>query len=271
MPEQIHRASIENVRRHRQFRWNRLLTVTLVFGLGPVLSDLGADESKVATRKLEFRPSRLEHFRQWVQAAKAVLHDVHDYECTFVKRERIDGKLQEEHVALMRVRHEPFSVYLKFTAPRSAQGREASFVSGRNQGKMRAKNGGALGLVGFVLIDPLDPRAMQGTRHAVTEAGIANLVAHLEAALARMSMNSDSSPEIHFAEAMWGNLPTLVFQMIDPQAGERDAIGRTLIYFDRTTNLPIRYEAWRREGELEEYFGYENIRFNRGLTDRSFP
>lgn len=254
-------------------RWWSVLVLTFV-GTASWFSIGSAHEpGNNNTDAIQFRPSRVAHFQQWVSAARATLQQVHDYECTFVKRERINGQLQEEHVAAMRVRSTPFSVYLKFTAPRSAQGREASFVSGRNQGKMRAKNGGALGLVGYVLIDPQDPRAMQGTRHAITEAGIANLVSQLEAGLGRMSSEGEAAAAatIQFAESVWAEIPCLVFQITDPKATQRDAPHRTLVYFDRNTNLPIRYEAYRPDGELLEYFGYHSLRFNCGLTDRSFP
>src|SRR5262245_32388201 len=100
----------------------------------------------------EAQASDISHFGVWIDSARETFTRVNDYECTFCKRERVDGKLQEDHVAQLKSRTDPFSVYLKFTAPRTIAGKEASFVQGRNNGKMRAKSTGALGLVGFVTI-----------------------------------------------------------------------------------------------------------------------
>jgi hypothetical protein len=258
------------------FRWQMVCLLGICL---PVLPQGRADqgrrvrtyEPRVEGLAPKFRASHLHHLQRWVDAAEAALKQVRDYECTFVKQERIDGRLQDEHVALLRVRTEPFSVYLKFTAPRSVQGREVSFVAGRNEGKMRAKNGGALGVLGYVLIDPKDPRAMQGTRHAITEAGIANLLAQLKAACATMEKSPEKQPTIRTGETVWSEQPCVVFEIVDSGEADQNQVTRTVIAFDRNTNLPVYYEAWLKSGELLERFGYQAIRFNRGLTDASFP
>src|SRR5947209_3394155 len=82
------------------------------------------------------------------------------------------------------------------SAPRAVAGKEASYVQGRHNGKMRAKTGGALGLVGFVTIDPRDPRAMQGTRHSVTEAGIGNLIDRLAQARRAVGAEGRTAPQV---------------------------------------------------------------------------
>jgi hypothetical protein len=228
-------------------------------------------EHRAEIPKPTFRPSQIRHFKQWVDAAQAMLQQVRDYECTFIKQERIDGRLQEAHVALMRVRSEPFSVYLKFLSPRSVQGREASYVAGRNEGKMRAKNGGALGVVGFVWIDPQDPRAMQGTRHAITEAGIGHLVGQLRSACRAMEAMPERQPTIRFGEIVWADQPCIVFEIVDASVTNRESVSRTVVAFDRNSNLPVAYEAWLKSGDLLERFRYEGIQFNRGLTDSAFP
>ena len=57
--------------------------------------------------------------------------NVHDYSCTFFKQERIDGELGEQQQILMKVRHEPFSVYMSFLKPYA--GREVLYVDGQNE------------------------------------------------------------------------------------------------------------------------------------------
>ena len=42
---------------------------------------------------------------------------IQDYSATVIKRERISGKLSEPEYLFIKIRHKPFSVYLKFLAP----------------------------------------------------------------------------------------------------------------------------------------------------------
>src|SRR5262245_17293898 len=160
----------------------------------------------------------ISHLGIWIDAARETFARVNDYQCTFSKRERVDGTLQDEHSATMKCRTEPFSVHLKFTAPRTVAGKEASYVQGRHNGKMRAKSGGALGLVGYVTIDPRDPRAMQGTRHSVTEAGIGNLIERLTQARRSVSTEGRSAPKVVVSEYTIGQRTCVRFDVTDPAA-----------------------------------------------------
>src|SRR5262249_56722812 len=101
---------------------------------------------------------------------------VKDYTCLFVKHERVNGQLQPENLISMKVRTQPFSIYLRWLSPKASAGQEACYVAGRNNGMMRVHTTGLLGAMGFISLDPRDPRAMEGNRHTITEAGIGNLI-----------------------------------------------------------------------------------------------
>lgn len=204
----------------------------------------------------------------WISAARDTFSRVRDYQCTLSKRERIDGTLQDEQVAIMKVRSQPFSVHVKFTSPRLIAGKEASYVTGRNNGMMKARSGGALALVGYVTLDPRDPKALRGTRHSITEAGIGNLIDQLAAA---HSQEKKRDVQVTVAEVKVGGCQCVRFEVNDAGADGVGQQARTLIYFDKEINLPIRYEAYKRSGELVECFSYTDLRFNVGLTDAAFP
>src|SRR5438067_11406711 len=89
------------------------------------------------------------------EAARSV-QAVRDYSCLFVKQEQIKGQLQPENLIAMRVRNHPFSVYLKWLAPKTSAGQEVCYVAGKNNGQMRVHSPGVLGIVGFQSIDPGD-------------------------------------------------------------------------------------------------------------------
>ena len=94
-----------------------------------------------------------------IHEAQQAYRNVQDYTCLLVKRERTNGRLPPENVMEMKVRTQPFSVYLRWLQPRTEAGQEVCYVAGRNNGKMRVHPKGMLGSVaGFISLDPNDPR-----------------------------------------------------------------------------------------------------------------
>jgi hypothetical protein len=219
----------------------------------------------------EAQASDVAHLGVWIDAARETFKRVNDYQCTLSKRERVDGALQEEHTATMKCRTEPFSVHLKFTAPKAVAGKEASYVAGRHNGKMRAKSSGALSLVGYVTIDPHDTRAMQGTKHSVTEAGIANLIERLIQSRRAVQADGRKEPQVIVSEYSVAQRACVRFDITDPAADGGTHNHRTVVYFDKETNLPVRYESYDKTGEMVECFAYTDLHFNVGLTDAAFP
>src|SRR5262245_53781165 len=108
--------------------------------------------------------------------ARASFGRVNDYMGTLVKQERVGGQLQPEQFITLRVRQQPFSVFLKWQGPKQFDGQEAAFVFGKNNNKMRAKAAGLAGVVGPLSLDPTDPRALKQSRHAITETGLGHLI-----------------------------------------------------------------------------------------------
>src|SRR5262249_34232369 len=120
------------------------------------------------------------------------------------------------------------------------------------------------------------PRAMQGTRHTITEAGLGNLLGRI--AQAHDQPRPVSSPaQVTVGEVMFGRHACVRIEAIDPAAdGVRNAY-RSVIYFDKDTNLPVRYEAYDRPrtggtpgGDLLECYCYLDCHFNLNLTDSAF-
>jgi hypothetical protein len=211
-----------------------------------------------------------------IAEARRSYQNVRDYSCLFVKRERIQGQLQPETLILMNVRTEPFSVYLRWQSPRSMVGQEACYVAGKNNGMMRARSSGLLGAVGFVSVDPRDPRAMQHNRHSITEAGIGNLIER--SARRWESERRLGKTQVRISDYEYNKRKCTRVETTHPGStpGQFYAY-RSVIYFDKETNLPVRFEAydWPRaggpaDGELLESYSYANLRLNVGLDDEVF-
>jgi hypothetical protein len=208
--------------------------------------------------------------------ASQTFQGVRDYTCYLVRRERLRGQLTPETLLEMKVRNQPFSVYLRWLAPAANAGQEVCYVAGRNNGMMRVHSTGLAGVVGWVSIDPRDPRAAQNSRHSITEAGLGNLIARFgQRWEVERQMNRT---QVRLAEYLYNQRPCLRVETMHPDnGGGQFTTYRALVYFDRETRLPVRVETydWPRsggapEGDLMESYSYINMRFNVGLSDRNF-
>jgi hypothetical protein len=211
-----------------------------------------------------------------IEEARQSYQEVRDYTCTLVKRERIQGQLQPESVITMKVRTRPFSVYLRWQQPRNMVGQEACYVTGKNNGMMRVHATGLLGVAGWVSLDPNDARARQTSNHAITEAGIGNLI---ERFAKRWAAEKDlNQTRVRIGEYEYNKRRCTRVETIHPDNRSGQFLTyRSVLYFDKETHLPIRVEAyaWPRpggspDGELVEVYSYVNFRQNVGLGDESF-
>jgi hypothetical protein len=207
-------------------------------------------------------------------AARQAYADVRDYTCLLIKRERMQGQLQPDHLITMRVRTQPFSVYLQWQEPKALAGQEACYVTGRNNGMMRAHATGLSGLVGFVSIDPRDPRAMEHSRHCITEAGIGHLIERYSQSWEEERRRGRT--EVHIGDFEYNKRPCTRVETIH-SAGAGTVYYRSLVYFDKETHLPIRTENydWPKprgnpDGDLAEVYSYVDLRLNVRLGDEAF-
>jgi hypothetical protein len=207
--------------------------------------------------------------------ARAGFEKVTDYTCTLVKKERIDGELTPDHVISMAVRNDPFSVDLRWLKPTDLAGQEACYVAGRNDGQMRVKSAGVLGVVGFVSVDPADPRAKKASHHSITEAGIGNL---LERFAGRWEQEKKLSlTQVKVGDYDYNKRRCVRVETVHPTNPDNQFLCyRTVLYFDKENHLPIRMETydWPHgdgdKGALTEEVNFTNLRLNVGLGDEVF-
>ncbi len=207
--------------------------------------------------------------------ARSSFDKVFDYTCTLVKKERINGELTPENVIAMSVRSDPFGVDLRWLRPQSVSGQEACYVAGRNDGKMRVRSAGLLGAVGFISMDPTDPRCQKTSRHAITEAGIGNLIQRF---IGRWELERKLNvTQVRIGEYEYNKRRCVRVETIHPTNPDNQFLCyRTVVYFDKDNHLPIRIEGydWPHgdgdSGALVESVSYANLHLNVGLADETF-
>ncbi|MBI3463960.1 MAG: DUF1571 domain-containing protein [Planctomycetes bacterium] len=211
---------------------------------------------------------------QMALEAQAAFSEVHDYSATFVKRERIDGELTERHYLHMKCRQKPFSVYMRWIEP--GNGREVLYVAGRHEGKLIAHETGLKdAIAGTLELEPTSERAMRHSRHAITEAGIGNLIAQMVSSFDRERRYAETEVKL-FRNAKVEGRPCVCIQVLHPVPRREFEYHVSRLYIDDELKLPIRFEGYdwpARRGaqpELIEEYTYTKLRLNVGLSDLDF-
>jgi hypothetical protein len=204
------------------------------------------------------------------------LESIPDYSFTMRKQERVDGTLLERETIEIKVRHSPFSVYAKHTAPERLKGQEAIYVAGKHDNCMVAHGAGFLSIKTVTI--PTDGwLAMQGNRHPITSAGMKNLLLKLKE-LAVTQREYLATCELRFLEGQYvDGRPCECLEIHSPRPGKTSRLALARIYLDKGWNVPVKYEAWEfppgddtGEPILIEYYEYLNVRLKVGLTDADF-
>lgn len=212
----------------------------------------------------------------WMQEAKTNYSAVKDYSCNLVSRERVNGKLGDDNIMQMKVKAQPFSVYLRWLAPAKDVGQEVAYVQGKNNGKMRVKSKGVPGFLNFVSIDPNDPRVLQNSRHTILEAGIGHMIDETLKSW-EIDRANGKAKVLPALEADYNKRACYKVEVVRLERTAQATCYRTVIYLEKVSKMPIFLQNydWPRQGgpadgELLESFGYFNLQFNVGLADAEF-
>lgn len=210
---------------------------------------------------------------QLARRSLEVLQSIRDYEATFVKEERVNGRLASQTM-LIRLRENPFSVYLLYGGDDA--GREILYVQGQNNNQLQAHEGrGLKSLVGTVSLATDGVEALQDNRYPITMIGMRRM---LETVLTQWQQETlYGEVDVRFyPAAKLGGRPCQVIESTHPQPRRQFKFHMTRLFIDAETRLPVRVEQYGfppTPGDkpvLEELYSYSNIRTNVKLTDLDF-
>ena len=211
---------------------------------------------------------------QLAYQARQRFEHVRDYECRFIKRESIDGKLQPRQFIWLKARQKPFSVYMHWINVHP--GRELIYVAGRNNGKMLVHERGLKKVIaGTMALDPRGKRAMSESRHSITEVGIGSLIDKLIQNWEAQRKLGQTGVVVLNNTKVDGR-PCWCVKTTNPPDPKHYMFYRTRIFFDKKHGLPIRVEGygWPRGGApggaLKEEYTYTDLKLNVGLRAVAF-
>ena len=211
-----------------------------------------------------------------------------DFTCRLVKRERIDGILQDHQFIDMRVREEvrqgdrvvrPMSIYLQFLGPASVAGRKVLYVAGQNEGKMLVRNGGKHFDYVVAKIDPRGESARKESLVPITESGFNRVLAQMIEILerhARLDPGGDNTKVQRIAGTKLNGRPCTVIRIVHPTKQEGMAFHLANVFIDDELRVPLRVDSadWPHRpnapGAVLSEYTYTNLKLNVNLGDAEF-
>jgi len=233
----------------------------------------GAGGSAAARQKL--MESALEPAARAAEQGLEVIRKFPGYTATLIKREVLrPGAAATTQTMQLKLRREPFSVYLKYVEP--SAGREVLYVDGQNRGKLQVHEpSGLASWVGTVSIAPTSDRVMAENRYPITMVGLEKSLEQLlsrweqEAPHGEATVRQEDDVELH-------GVTCTLHEVSHPAPRPHFQFQKTQIHVDKTSQLPVRLAGYgfsaKAGGEpvlLEEYT-YLNVRTDVALRNSDF-
>ena len=218
-----------------------------------------------------------------VEQGRRRLAESPDYTCTFFKQERIDSEMSDGQLIELKIRHKPFSVYMKWLS--GDTGREVLYVDGLDDNRMTVHPGGwKARLVPALKLDPDGSLAMREARHPVTMVGLAKLCDEI---INRRKIELDRRHPLRCRlienEVVNGRVCYCFVSMyLDRKVSEE--YRKSIQYIDKEWLLPVcvKNYTWAEakqtfadekaldEATLIENYAYSELQFNQQLASKDF-
>jgi hypothetical protein len=212
------------------------------------------------------------------------LDAVQDYTCTVVKRERIEGRLQEAQTMFVKLRQEqarggqvmvPLAVYIRYLSPTELEGREVIYVQGANGGKMIVRKGGPRFAHVTVAVAPDAPAAFRDNNHPITEIGFRSMLLQL-LRYGREDLNYGECEVKYYTGAKINGRVATVAEIVHPVRRSHFQYHKAQVFIDDQLQLPVRFVVYDWPAQdggnppLIEEFTVVDIKLNVGLADAEF-
>ncbi len=204
---------------------------------------------------------------RWIGEAEAVLSLTESYTAVFHKQERIGGKLRQKETIFFKFKR-PFKIYMKWIE-RPYRGRELIYVEGRNKNRIKAREGGLLGLF-TVNLDPMGSKVMRENRHPITESGLENLVKLIAEQVRRGVASGELASRDRGEDEVFGRRTRKLEGIFPGDERKGYYCYRTVLDMDVEAKVPIRILVYDWEDRLIENYGFEDLRLNAGLAEEDF-
>jgi hypothetical protein len=227
----------------------------------PAVADDGAALPDQATLERLVRTDPIAFMRACIRRYD---RDVKGYRCTFVKQERIGGKLQRTEVIDVSFRENPFSVLFVWReGARLAS--KVLYVKGQYGDQLVVRPAGWRGrIVSTVLREPEGAEARESSRYPMTQFGLKEgmlrALAAWGAAQKEGSLKYEYRGKRKIAEA--GDRECYILHRSGYRVPEEDGITEATLYYDVETWLQVGSTVKGAEGQLIGDYWFRDIVLN---------
>jgi hypothetical protein len=198
-------------------------------------------------------------------------HEVKGYQCTFFKRERVKGNLQNPERLICHFREEPFSIHMDWKQGATAAQRSL-YVQGENNGKLVARVN-LFGIPGPVVERAVDdPSAKAASRFPITNFGMRVGLQQTLDAIHQAKAAGTLHLKFLGAERVekLDNQVCYKFRRAPYTPPENDGVADFTFYIDPDTLLQVGSILKDSNGELIAEYFFANIELNPTFSPKQF-
>jgi len=191
------------------------------------------------------------------------------------RKEQVKGKDGPDEWLLFKFRREPWSVYFKWQGT-TGRGREVVYVHGQHGGLIHTRvAAGDMPLLGAgkqLALAPDNIFVRSASRHAITEAGLGNLISQFSRAMERGERKYGTLRYLGPIKRPEYDAPMEAVEHLIAAGSEAPLPrgGRRWWLFDPVSHLPVLIITQDEKGHQVEYYCYDQVRENVPLTDDDF-
>lgn len=222
------------------------------------------------TQKDKRSDESLSLLKTYLSDSSQICNDRPQYQAQLEKHVSVDGRLQDPEEIEVKVRENPFCVYMKW----KDDGQQVLYVDGENDNQLIAKPTNALAAIRSIWkLDPDSRHAMKGNRYPITEVGIGRLADRISRVYSQPDIHNGVTCS-HREEVMNGR-PVIVFHVNFHSPEIHSEYSNSRILFDSVGKWIVGVEnhGWTETGspgELVEKYIYHQIDFNARIDDSDF-
>jgi len=196
-----------------------------------------------------------------------VCNSIKDFTAVFTKEEQVQGKILPVETTQMKLRTEPFSVYMHWIK-KPHKGREVIYVAGKYDGKIVGHQ--PLGPLNFSQRSAPDAKSlMKRSRRPITQAGFQNAIKDIVRTTELGRQNNEILITYLGTEAIFDRPAHVIHRVFTRERAEYPVhLGVT--YIDKEWMVPVKIGGYDRKGRLLGVYTYSDVKLNVGLTDTDF-
>lgn len=211
--------------------------------------------------------ARTDHIALLKWAQQNYKNRVQDYQGTFYKRERINGKLKKEQIISILFKEEPFSVLMKWKKNAGSVDK-LLYVEGSNNNQMIVHPTGLFSWIKSVKRDPRCKEALKSSRNSCDRFGFNRT---LESMLKVYELaDKEEDLEINYlGQTIVNGRKCAAMERILP-ANKKYPSQRMVVEIDLEYLLPVSVTSYDWQNKMISRYRFGDLKFNTGLSTQRF-